>query len=232
MTSPIKIASITPLYNAAQFVVPYFNQIDDFDVHIVLLSNEPFDDYAKVYNLSKEKDDTEELLKQFPKVKVFKHNFKQFGGELLNFGLEKARGLGADVAVKLDPDMFLIKEDWDKFYNFLKNDFPALPQNFITLDYRKCTTVYLKDFEHGVWGNHYLGLGNDVIALKTDIDFIEDGHAIKCEGMGYNIDWLMVHHFSLWKPSIDDEYIEKEKQKLNLDSWLVCPEEIQQKFNV
>ncbi len=216
----MKVATVTPVYNSP-FLKPFLKQISVFDENIILLGEQPFEDYLKAGFVSEDKGNTEEILAEFPKLHIYKHNIKFYSGELFNLGLDIAKSLNCEVVVKIDPDMFLTKEHLDILLDRARN----LSEDAVLLDMASYTTVYEKDFDHGVTQSLW-HVGGEPFVIKTSARFIEDGTNISIEG-AEAFNWpIHIHHFSGFKRNIISEV-----EKLpNFPGWKPCPQEIRDKF--
>lgn len=217
------IATITPIYNAEFFLRHFLKQISVFDENIILMGRKPFRDYLNAGFVKEERDNTLEILKEFPKVKVYFHDFEYYCGGLFNMGMKIAEDLGCDIVYKAEPDMFMTEKDLNLFINNIK----TLDYSVLLLYMKKCTTVYY-DFEHGV-SQSLWEVGNDPFVVKAGKRFVENGTQIRIEGDSKLIDWddFMVHHLSGFK--IKRDGVEERK---GFTGWTKCPEEITNMFHV
>lgn len=220
----MKIASITPIYNCENFLRPFFKQLSVFDENIVLLGNEPFADHVAAGFVSKERDNSEIILRtEFPRVKIYNHDFKYYDGGLFNFAIDKAKELNCDVIIKLDPDMFFEKKSLDILLDKVK----TTSYSTLLLDMRYKTMVYEEDLDHGVPQSLW-NVGNEPFIVKTNEKFIVDGTNIKTTGDQSLIDWdgFVIHHLSGFKRH-DVSKIEKMSE---FPGWKSAPLEIKQLF--
>lgn len=234
----MKIASITPIYSAEPFVRGHFNMLKDLDINIVLDGQIPFKDYLAAGIYKQQKDNAINIIKEeYKHVHVIPHNFEYLCGDLFNLGLNYAKTLGADVIIKLDPDMFLTKKDWDLLINKIK----AGDYDKMTLDFRKCTVVYKTvwsnypklDFKHGVSCDVF-DVGNDTLVAKTEQRFVQDDQRIYTTGnRDVLIDWddFVIHHFSGFKPNCDENELKRIETLTRFNGWVDCPQEIINMFN-
>jgi GT2 family glycosyltransferase len=174
----MKMASITVVYNDERFIRPHFKMISCLDEKIVLYSKKPFKDYFANGLVKPEPDNSIEILrKEFPYVHLIEHNFDFFCGDLFNLGMEKARELGCDVIIKLDPDMLMEKESWNSLINQISEE----DWDTLLLDYQNNTIAYKGDLEHGHQANIF-PVGLDPHVVRTNHCFIQDGVAIRATG--------------------------------------------------
>lgn len=234
----MKIASITPIYNAELFVRPHFDMLKDLDINIVLNGLVPFTDYVENGVYKTERDNTIQILKEeYPHVHIYDHSINHLGGEIFNLGMKYAKELGADVIIKLDPDMFLLKQDWERLLKVIRDG------NYeqLVLDFKKCTIVYKSDwnnfpnldFSHGVYCDVFEGVGNDALVVKIDKKFIEKDNMVGVDGAYDIINWdnFYIHHFSGFKPNCDEQEIIRISTLPKFTGWIECPDEIKEKLS-
>lgn len=222
----MKIASVTVIWNDEQFIYPHFKMISKLDENIVLIGRKPFIDYHANGLVSDKPDNSESILRsKFPRVKIFKHDFDYFCGDLFNLGMDKARELGCDAIIKLDPDMLLTDNDWNKLMEQINNtDWQTL-----LLDYPNNTIAYKKDLDHGVQANIF-PVGCDPHVIKINESFIQDGVKIKTTGRQSLIKDIMVHHMTGFKPNVDENELQRVEQLHGFSGWISAPQEIKNKF--
>jgi len=202
--------------------------ISDFDENIVLIGRKPFKDYFEAGLVGEKADKSEDILrKEFPKVKIFYHDFDYFCGDLFNLGMEKARELECDAIVKLDPDMFLTKEDWKTFKERIQTE---ADWDTLLLNYPTHTTAYKKDFDHGVRADIF-PVGADPHVVRIDQKFIQDGVKIAATGRQKIINWpIMVHHFTGFKPNVDEAELKRVENLPEFSGWSSASQEIKDMF--
>jgi hypothetical protein len=223
----MKIASVTVIWNDEKFIRPHFKMISRFDFNVVLLGKRPFIDYRANGLVEDRPDGGEAILRaEFPHVHIISHDSDYFCGDLFNIGMEKARELGADAIVKLDPDMMISDRDWDSFVSQIRdND----DWDVLLLDYANNTIAYKKDFDHGVPARIF-PIGMDPHVVRIDQKFIQDGVRIAATGRQRVLKDIMVHHFTGFRPCVDDVELKRVEGLPGFEGWTRCPEEITNKF--
>jgi len=226
-----KIASITCIFECEVFVKPHFKMISSLDENIVLVGRKPFKEYFEAGFVSDKPDKSEELIKKlYPKAHIIYHDMDFFCGDLLNLGVDKAKELGCDVAIKLDIDMLMTKESWDYFINRIKTeDFEVF-----SLDYANKTMVCKGgDFEHMVECNIF-PIGIDPLVLNLHkARFIQrhnEDRAIMTNAYQATIDNLwnpfMVYHFTQWLRKDREDSLKYVESLSGFKGWQKVPEEI------
>jgi hypothetical protein len=218
----MKIATITPMYNAEFFLRPFLKQNSIYDENIILMGNKPFKDYKKAGFVTEERDNTLGILKEFPNVKVYFHDFEYYSGPLFNMGMEIAESLGCGIVYKAEPDMFMT----DDCVNLFKERIGNLNYDVLSLNMQKCTTVYY-DFDHGVPQSLW-NVGNEPFVIKAGTRFLNEGTNIKVNKPTTSIDWdgFMIHHLSGFKlPSKEGVELRQ-----GFNGWTACPQEIKDLF--
>lgn len=224
----MKIATVTPMYNSEFFVRAWAKQNAVFDENIVLMGRKPFKDYLAAGMVTEERDNTEKILREeFPHVKIYYHEFDYYSGGLFNMGMQIAEDLGCEVVYKSEPDMFMTKKDLDFFLEKIK----TMDYRVLLLYFKKCTTAYWIDFEHGVPQSLW-EVGNDPFVIKAGNRFVESGTQIRIEGDSQIIDWddFTIHHFSGFKSMYDTDTLKVIESIPNFKEWLTAPQEIQDMF--
>lgn len=220
----MRFATVTPVYNSANFLRPFLEQISIFDENIILYGNEPFDAYLAAGLVQKERDNSLEILSEFPKLHIVKHDIKSYCGDLFNLAISEAKKLNCDAIIKFDPDMFLEKESMDIFLEKVTSK----PFEAWTLNMRDYTMVYEEDLEHGVPQSLW-NVGGEPFVIKTDKQFIQDGDNIKVNCHEEMMEWpgFVIHHLSGFK-----RHIVAEVEKMpNFPGWTPAPAEIKEKFH-
>lgn len=222
----MRLASVTVVWNDEKFIRPHFKMISPLDENIVLVGNKPFDDYFANGLVDSHPDRSISILEnEFPHVKIFKHDFRFFCGDLFNLGLEIAKELGCDAIMKLDPDMLLENKDWDNLMNQIKQD----NWDTLLLDYKNSTIAYKKDLYHGHLANIF-PVGLDPHVVRTNQNFIQDGVKIKATGRQKVLKDIMVHHFTGWKPNVDETELKRVESLPGFTGWVSAPLEIKKMF--
>lgn len=210
----MRVASITPVYNAEFFLPAFLKQISVFDENIFLLGDEPFEDYLEAGLVDRKRDNTRQILRN-AKVRLVPHNIRFYSGKLFNLGLAVAKSLNCEVAVKIDPDMFLEKKSMDLLLDGARN----ITSDALVLDMKSNTMVYEQDFDHGVTQSLW-HVGGEPFVIKTSAKFAEDGTNIHIDDIQMiNWDGFMIHHFSGFKRNIVSEVEKMEKFK----GWTPAP---------
>ena len=222
----MKIASVTAVWNDERFIRAHFDMISKFDINIVLVGKKPFVDYLENGLVDSKPDRSREILeREFPHVRIFEHDFEYFCGGLFNFGMEKARELGADIIVKLDPDMLMSDDDWTRFMSQLHRD----DWDTLLLDYANDTIAYKMDFDHGTKASIF-PVGLDPHAVRIGESFVEEGVKIRASGRQKELRDIMVHHFTGFRKGVDEAELRRVESLQGFDGWQRCPEDIIAKF--
>ncbi len=219
----MRFATVTPVYNSEFFLRPFLKQISIFDENIILLGEEPFEDYLAAGLVKTERDNSLAILREFPNLHIVRHNIKFYCGDLFNLGIEVAKSLNCDAIIKFDPDMFMEKSSMDTFLDKIHNT----SYDVLNLNMQSHTTVYEQDFNHGVPQSLW-HVGLEPFVIKTTQTFIQDGTNIKVDGHQENMDWpgFMIHHLSGFKRNIVSEV----EQMPNFPGWTSAPQEIVDRF--
>lgn len=236
-----KIGAIVLNWNGQTFIYPFMKMLHQggVDKIVMIQGSRPWSDYEKEYGLSNNPDHSEQIVRDhFPDVEIYPATFDEFGAHLYNQGLKHFEGF--DLVLRLDYDMFLTKEDWDKFMAILHDD--NFQYNNARLDFARNTTNYYYDFDHGCTNAREF----DPIAVSPKhefsgiLDYPDDNMVILSKYDGHD---FMVHHFRGWKGfGIEDDWIKNLKPNhhgVYADSllqynpekkWLRCPQEIRDMF--
>lgn len=230
-----RIAAMIPLWNQELFIKPHIDMLRNGVDHIlVLLQGGPLPSYKKEHGYSAKPDASEKIIRHyFPDVEIRKSTFPwqimEFSSPLYNEGLSTL--VDYDLVLRLDPDMFFLKSDWEKFIGLMKNS----DYECYRMDFSKNSVNYYMtgDFEHGLKDAHEF----DPLAVSPKkmftgiLDYPSSRTCVYTQGFDEN---FAFHHFRGWnKPKStgpdwpQSAYAKEAFEKYsNNGEWYHCPEEI------
>jgi hypothetical protein len=227
-----KIGALYPLWNQELFIKPHLEMLKGIDRIVVLMQGGPLPNYHLEHGYSNKPDLTREIITtNFPNVEIYESNYpwmsQDFSADLYNEGLRIMQD--CDIVLRLDPDMFFLKEDWAEFVDFIRNT------NFdcYRIDFRKNSVNYYMTgvFDRGLKDAQEIDpLGVSPRHMFTGIlDYpLENTVVYKERNRKFAF-----HHFRGWnKPKstpigwdkqIGEEYFDMYSDK---GKWFSCPEPI------
>lgn len=191
----MKIGAVVPVYNRENFIGPYLDMLLDFGIKpVVVLSDGP---WLNATDESTVPDRTSDILNKFySDIQVCRGTFPNHKSSV-NVAIRNLQD--QDLILVNDCDMYITKEDWTKFIDFVNSNWR---HDVFSINFEKMIMEYYYDWRYGkeaLRGGDY-----PIVAMRPGIEFVHMTRASSDNEVVWNVDGPKFHHMRFCKKGRQD----------------------------